>query len=224
MDSKTDKSYATRIEHFYLLLTTHIGKEKRMLQAFHKRVYRVNQFFLDILFLSSRLPWIIGAYQSKRVPWSIAEKIMLAVTAVNGCQHCARFHGALAQLSGVEAEEVANLLQMEIGARVSAYERPALQFAQEYAQTERNPSSENLLEFKNFYGDAIADDIMLYIRLILLGNLSGNTFDAFIARLTGKPVSHSRLFDEIIVATMAAPILAIVNGFAVWQNRKLSGA
>ncbi|MCX5850084.1 MAG: carboxymuconolactone decarboxylase family protein [Deltaproteobacteria bacterium] len=195
-----------------------------MSQIFHKRVYRVNQFFLDIFFLLNRLQLIIGAYRSKRVAWSMAEKIMLAVTAVNGCRHCARFHGALAQLSGVEAEEVAHLLQMEIGAQVSAYERPALQFAQEYAQTERNPSSENLLELKRFYGDAIAGDIMLYIRMILLGNLSGNTFDAFAARLAGKPFSHSRLFDEIIVATMAAPILAIVNGFAAWQNRKPSRA
>jgi hypothetical protein len=42
--------------------------------------------------------------------------------------------------------------------------------------------------------------------------------------LSGKTVSHSRLFDEIIVATAAAPILAIVNGFAAWQNRKRSRA
>lgn len=195
-----------------------------MSQIFHKRVYRVNQFFTDIIFLSCHLPRILGAYRSKRVPWSMAEKIMLAVTAVNGCRHCARFHGALARMSGVEAGEVAQLLQMEIGKQVSAYERPALQFAQEYAQMERNPSSENLLELKRFYGDVIASDIMLYIRMILLGNLSGNTFDAFVARLTGKSCSHSRLFDEVIVATLAAPFLAVVNGFAAWQNRKRSRA
>ena len=195
-----------------------------MSQTFHKRVYRTKQFFLDFYFILKNSQLIIGAYKSKRVAWSMAEKIMLAVTAVNGCQHCARFHGALAQLSGVEAEEVANLMQMEIGKQVGAYERPALQFAQEYAETERNPSPENLLELNNFYGDAIADDIMLYIRMILLGNLSGNTFDAFVARLAGKPVSHSRLFDEIIVGTIAAPFLAIVNGFAFWQNKKYSRA
>jgi len=58
----------------------------------------------------------------------------------------------------------------------------------------------------------------------MLGNLSGNTFDAFVARLSGKSCSRSRLFDEVIVATVAAPILAIVNGFAAWQNRKHSRA
>jgi AhpD family alkylhydroperoxidase len=190
------------------------NQEDTMSQPFHKRVYRAQQFLGDILFLLIRLPSIMSAYHSKRVPWPMAEKVMLAVTAVNGCQHCARFHGALAQLSGVDAEEVAQLLKMEIGKNVGAYEMPALRFAQEYAQTDRNPSNENLLEIKRFYGDAVAGDIMLYIRMIMLGNLTGNTFDAFVARLSGKSISRSRLYDEIIVSALAAPFLAILNGFA----------
>lgn len=192
-----------------------------MSQNVHKRVYKAKQFFRDIIFLLGRLPSIIKAYRSQRVPWPMAEKIMLAVTSVNGCQHCARFHGALAHISGVEAEEIAQLMQMEIGKCVNAYERPALQFAQEYAQTERNPSSENILELKRFYGVVIADDIMLYIRLIMLGNLSGNTFDAFVARLSGKSISHSRLYDEVLVSALAAPFLAIVNIFSSLHKRKL---
>jgi AhpD family alkylhydroperoxidase len=195
-----------------------------MSQIFHKRVYRTKQFFGDIFFLSIRVPSIINAYRSKRVPWSMAEKIMLAVTAVNECQHCARFHGALAQMSGVEAKEVAELLQMEIDKHVCAYEMPALQFAQEYALTERNPLAENLLEIKRFYGDVIVSDIMLYIRMIMLGNLSGNTFDALVTRLSGKSISNSRLYDEVIVSALAAPFLAIINGFAAWHMRKNSRA
>jgi AhpD family alkylhydroperoxidase len=193
-----------------------------MSQTFHKRVYRTGQFFGDIFFLLIRLPSIINAYRSKRVPWSMAEKIMLAVTAVNRCQHCARFHGALAQISGVEAEEIAGLLQMEIGRDVSSYERPALQFAQEYAQTERNPSAGNLVELKRFYDDDIVKDIMIYIRMITLGNLSGNTVDAFVERLSGRRISHSRFHDEIIVSVMAAPFLAVINGFAAWHKRRNS--
>jgi AhpD family alkylhydroperoxidase len=195
-----------------------------MSQMLHKRVYKTGQFLGDIFFLSFRLPAIINAYRSKRVPWPMAEKIMLAVTAVNGCQHCARFHGALAQLSGVEAEEVAQLLQMEIGRNVSSYERPALQFAQEYAQTERHPSAGNLLEFKRFYGNDIVNDIMIYIRMITLGNLSGNTVDALIARISGRRISHSRLHDEIIVSVLAAPFLAVINGFAALHKHRNSRA
>lgn len=194
-----------------------------MSQIFHKRVYRAGQFFGDIFFLSIHLPSIIKAYTSKRIPWPMAEKIMLAVTAVNGCSHCARFHGALARISGVEAEEVQKLLQMEIGKNVSDYERPALQFAQEYAQTERNPSAENLLELKRFYGDAIVEDIFLYLRMIMLGNLSGNTLDAFWARLTGKSAAHSRFHDEVIVSILAAPFMAIINLFAACCIRKNAG-
>lgn len=191
-----------------------------MPQMFHKRVYRTGRFFGDIFFLSVRLPSIINAYHSKRIPWPMAEKIMLAVTAVNGCKHCARFHGTLAQISGIEAEEIARLLQMEIGRDVSSYERPALQFAQEYAETERNPSAGNLLETKRFYGEAVFNDIMIYIRMITLGNLSGNTADALLARFSGRKIAQSRLHDEIIVSVLAAPFLAVINGFAAWHKRK----
>lgn len=191
-----------------------------MPQMFHKRVYKAKDFFGDISFLLRHLSSIINAYRSGRVPWPMTEKIMLAVTSVNGCVHCARFHGTLAHISGVEADEVAQLLQMEIGACVNDYERTALQFAQEYAEIRRNPSNENCLELRRFYGDKIADDIMLYIRLIMLGNLSGNTFDAFVARLSGKRVSHSRFRDEVVVSALAAPFLAVVNVFSYLHKHK----
>jgi AhpD family alkylhydroperoxidase len=188
-----------------------------MKQAFDKRVYTAGRFLLDVGYVLSRVPRIIGAYSSKRVPWPMAEKIMLAVTAVNDCKHCARFHGALAQLSGVEAEEIKALLQMEIGAQVSDYERPALQFAQEYAQTEGLPAQANLQELERFYGNAVARDIVLYLRMICVGNLTGNTFDALLARIKGRSVAHSRLFDELVVTILASPFLAFINGFAAWH-------
>lgn len=189
---------------------------------FHKRIYTSKQFFMDIAFLVSRLPSIVSAYLSKRVPWPMAEKIMLAVTAVNKCRHCARFHGALAHLSGVDIEEIAQLLRQKIGKNTGDYERPALLFAQEYAQTERHPSAENCAELKRIYGDSIARDIMLYIRLIMLGNLSGNTFDAFVARLSGKRVPYSHLYDEIIVSVLAAPFLAMINIFAILYRHRVT--
>lgn len=191
-----------------------------MQQTFDKRIYTAGRFFLDVASIISRVPRIIGAYSSKRVPWPMAEKIMLAVTAVNDCKHCARFHGALAKMSGVEAEEIKSLLRMEIGAQVSDYERPALQFAQEYAQTEGQPAQANLLELKRFYGQAIARDILLYLRMICVGNLTSNTFDALLERLKGRSVDHSRLFDELVVVITATPFLALVNGFAAWQGLK----
>lgn len=194
-----------------------------MNQTFDKRVYTTGRFLLDAGYIVSRVPWIIEAYSSKRVPWALAEKIMLAVTAVNDCKHCARFHGALAQLSGVEAEEINGLLRMEIGKQVNDNERPVLQFAQEYAQTEGRPAQSNLQELKRFYGEAIARDIVLYLRMICVGNLTGNTFDALLERLKGRPAMDSRLFDELVITILASPFLAFINGFAAWQGRKHSG-
>ncbi|HQP30152.1 MAG TPA: carboxymuconolactone decarboxylase family protein [Deltaproteobacteria bacterium] len=194
-----------------------------MRRAFDKRFYTTGRFLLDVASLVSRAPRIIEAYYSRRVPWALAEKIMLAVTAVHDCRHCARFHGALARLSGVEAEEIKGLLRMEIGAQVDDYERPALQFAQEYAQTEDRPSKENLQELKRFYGEAATRDILLYLRMICVGNLTGNTFDALLERLKGSPVRDSRLFDELVVTIVTSPFLAFINAFAVRQGRTCSG-
>ncbi|MEN6475984.1 MAG: carboxymuconolactone decarboxylase family protein [Syntrophaceae bacterium] len=188
-----------------------------MNQAFDKRVYTTGRFLLDAAYIISRAPRIIEAYYSKRVPWALAEKIMLAVTAVNDCKHCARFHGALAQLSGVEAEEIKGLLQMEIGAQVNDNERPVLQFAQEYAQTEGKPTQANLQELKRFYGEAATRDILLYIRMINVGNLIGNTFDSLLERLKGRPATYSRLFDELVIVITSSPFLVFINGFAAWH-------
>jgi len=55
----------------------------------------------------------------------------------------------------------------------------------------------------------------------MLGNLSGNTFDAFVTRLSGKSISHSRLYDEVIASALAAPFLAIANIFSSLHKRKL---
>ena len=49
-----------------------------------------------------------------------------------------------------------------------------------------------------FYGDRTASDIMLLIRVISFGNLLGNTFDAFPARLKGQKAENSSALLELM--------------------------
>ena len=56
--------------------------------------------------------------------------------------------------------------------------------------------------------------------MICVGNLVGNTFDALLERLQGRPVAYSRLFDELAVTILASPFLAFINGFAAWYKFK----
>jgi hypothetical protein len=49
----------------------------------------------------------------------------------------------------------------------------------------------------DYYKDKTAKHIILVIRMISFGNLYGNTWDAVISRLKGKPAPYSNILFEI---------------------------
>lgn len=187
-----------------------------------KRIYHFKSFFNDMGFLAPRLFAVIDAYRSARIPWSFAEKIMLATTAVNDCVHCARVHTRLAKASGVSEQEVIELLHSDIERTVDAYEYRALCFAQHYAETDRRPEPESIKALVDYYGEKKANDIMLYIRLIFVGNLTGNTFDAFRTRLRGRRHPDSSLSFELFLLLVAVPIIALIGAPLVLVMATLS--
>lgn len=56
---------------------------------------------------------------------------------------------------------------------------------------------------------------MAYIHAIYFANLSGNTFDALLARLKGYRVEGSHLWVELLCAPLTAPILLFIR----WKAR-----
>jgi len=175
-----------------------------------KRIYAgFTQFLVDIWFVICSLPQAWGTFIAKRVSRAFAEKIMLAVTAVNDCVYCSRGHTKLALISGVEQSEIDQLLEHDIGQSVNEYEATALAFAQHYAESERNPDPAALTALKDKYGEQIAQDIILYIRLISVGNLIGNTLDTFLARFKGDAPDDSNLFFELIFVLLL-PFVSII--------------
>lgn len=172
-----------------------------------KRVYTPILVLRDIGFMLRNMRRFKAIKRSQRVSDAFAEKIMLTVTGVNECVHCARVHTAAAQKSGVELAEIQALLSREINTDVQDYEYVALNFAQHYAQTDRNPDAEIKQELYNTYGNQIADDIITYIRGIYFGNLFGNTLDAFKGRFKGDRPENSYLLSELFVFVVAAIFL-----------------
>ncbi|RLA05630.1 MAG: carboxymuconolactone decarboxylase family protein [Gammaproteobacteria bacterium] len=191
------------------------------MKNYSKRVYSLGLFINDLLYVLLHTFQYIRAYSSGLIPWPMAEKIMLSVTAVNDCRHCARFHSTLALMSGVEEEQVKDLLAMEIKKNVAEDELLALAFAQHYAETERNPDPVRVKELYEFYGKAKTYDIILYLRFILLGNLAGNTLDAFYSRLKGRPAEGINFFSEIIIAAISWPVFTAFAIFSKWRLGKM---
>lgn len=83
------------------------------------------------------------------------EKIMMVVTAVNGCTYCTWFHAKQAVISGMGDKEIRDMFDLQFEASATEHELPALLFAQHYAETDRNPEPEMAAWLDAFYGEKL---------------------------------------------------------------------
>ncbi len=111
------------------------------------------------------------------------ERLMLAVTAVNGCRYCSWAHAKQALVTGITGDEVKALLTGEVGDSPAA-ELPALLYAQHWAESGGRPELAARTQLVETYGAEIVQAIELSLRTIQWGNLSGNTFDYILYRLS----------------------------------------
>lgn len=163
-----------------------------------KRIYGVgiNARLMDDFFMN------LGAFKraAKRgnVGREFEKRIMLAVTQVNGCEMCRYHHTAQALKQGMNKEEIDAILNAEFS-DVPDDEISALLFAQHYADTIAKPDAEAVGSFVEGYGKQKAEDILCYIRAIMVGNAQGNIMGAFKNRFKGKPEVGSTFFKEVSV-------------------------
>jgi AhpD family alkylhydroperoxidase len=167
-----------------------------MNKAFNRRIYNISSFKVAVADLLANLDDLRAARRGGRVSRAFAERIMLAVTQVNGCRYCQFGHARAALRAGVTPEEIQFLTTGRL-AELPAEEVTALFFAQHYAETVGRPGPDAWQHLVDTYGPDKAQDIVAYIRMITMGNLLGNTFDAFLSRLAWRPAPYSSLFQEL---------------------------
>ena len=166
---------------------------------YNRRIYITpKQFVAAINDILKHTDDLKAAARSKRIDHSFAEKIMLAVTQVNGCRYCDYGHTKSALQAGVPPEEIKKISTGELG-DFPEDEAIALYFGQHYAETGGKPEPDAFKRLIEYYGEQKANDIMAYIRMITFGNLMGNTFDAFLSRLRGNPASGSSTLSELAI-------------------------
>ncbi|MEA4933054.1 MAG: carboxymuconolactone decarboxylase family protein [Lawsonibacter sp.] len=113
------------------------------------------------------------------------ERLMLAVTEVNGCAMCSYAHTKMALESGMSIGEIENLLSGD-RSDVPPEELPAVLFAQHYADSRGRPSKEAWRSAADFYGEAKSLAILGAIRIIMLGNAYGIPAGSLIRRMSPK--------------------------------------
>lgn len=194
-----------------------------MPSRFNKRIYDLPAFRNDISTAIGNLDELREAGKSGRVSAAFRERIMLAVTNVNQCRYCNFGHTRAALAAGVSDADIRNLALGEFD-KLPEDEIVALIFAQHYAETGGDPDPEAWSKLQDTYGEDTARDIRVYIRMITIGNLSGNTFDALISRLKFNPAPDSSLTQELGVLLGAFIIIPYEIVKSRFQPRRRSGA
>jgi AhpD family alkylhydroperoxidase len=152
---------------------------------FRKRTYKsLSGFLRDLRFLFANRRRIRHVMREKSIDPRMRERLMLAVTQVNECRFCSRFHSRLALTEGMSPDEIGALLQGETGACPSA-ELTALLYAQHWADVEGDTGLDARNRLVAVYGQSVADDIELVLRVIKAGNYTGNTVDCLLHRVSG---------------------------------------
>jgi len=111
------------------------------------------------------------------------ERLMLVVTAVNGCRYCSYAHARQALSEGISEEEIESLGDTAFHGSPTV-EVPALLYAQHWAETDGEPDPAVRSSVADRYGEETLERIEIVLRMIRVGNLMGNTFDYLLYRLS----------------------------------------
>ncbi len=172
-------------------------------ETFNKRSYTLRLFLKDIKQLVRNFTYMKSAFEYERISKQFAERIMLAVTAVNDCEYCIYGHSGSSLKSGVWEEEVVSIMNLEYN-KSSFDEIVALNFAKHYTEANSKLTKKAYEELVNYYGFEKVNDILIFIQIVSLGNFLGNTVEAFEARRNGFVIENGSNFFETIAFLFAS--------------------
>jgi AhpD family alkylhydroperoxidase len=157
-------------------------------QSFYKRVYGIKDFYSILEEAVNSFTILRKARKKNILSKQFQERIMLAVTEVNGCEMCSYYHTKEALKSGMSEKDIQNMLQGELG-EITEEESIAIFFAQHYAESSANPDAEAWQRVVEFYGEEKAETILAYIKVIMMGNVYGLAAGSFLNRFKGVQVN-----------------------------------
>ncbi len=157
-------------------------------QSFYKRVYGIKDFYSILEEAVNSFTILRKARKKNILSKQFEERIMLAVTEVNGCEMCSYYHTKEALKSGMSEKDIQNMLQGELG-EIPEEESIAIFFAQHYAESSANPDAEAWQRVVEFYGEEKAEMMLAYIKVIMMGNVYGLAAGSFLNRFKGVQVN-----------------------------------
>jgi len=151
---------------------------------FKKRTYRsIKELFTDLYFPIRNRKQLREVKNKGLLSPAFQERLMLAVTSVEGCRYCSYFHSKLALKGGISQEEIGRLLSGDFQG-CPEEEALAVLYAQHWAESNTHPDPEAHQKLQEIYGSEKVEAIHLMLRMIRLGNLLGNTWDYLLYRIS----------------------------------------
>ena len=179
------------------------------------RIFTTSTFYKHLKISFANFSDLRKSRKTGNVNKAFSEKIMLAVTQVNGCRYCNYMHTKNAIDAGTSEAEINAMLNGELG-EIGNDESLALMFAQHYADTDGTPDKKTYENFVQHYGEQKAADILSNIRVIMAANIHGIAVDALHSRLKGKKMKESKLSNELGISLgilVLVPVAIIQVGF-----------
>ena len=186
-------------------------KEKHKIRNFEpkfgKNLYSVQESYWIFYKGIRTMKYMFKSKRKNELSPKFIERIMLAVTEVNGCAICSYAHSKKALESGMSNEEIEKMLSGIID-DVPTSEVAAVIFAQHYADTRGNPTRESWQRIVEIYGLSKAKGILGSIRSIMIGNAYGIAWSSFFNRLRSRPDQRSNLQYELsmMLGTILTPL------------------
>jgi len=154
-------------------------------QGFQKRYYtKISSFWNDFRFLITNRDQIKIAMRDPKIDSAFRERLMMAVTEVNGCRYCRTFHMEQAREAGISQDEINIYLLGAIPEDIPEEQKLAVCYAQHWAENNRDPDEDYLDQVREWYGDESFQSISMVLRMIWMGNLLGNTGDYLLFRIS----------------------------------------
>lgn len=134
------------------------------------------------------VPYMVSGEKKGILSAELRERLMMAVTEVNGCAMCSWYHTKTELETGMAEGEVRELLAGEFQ-NVPDTELTAVLFAQHYADTRGKPDKAAWDKLRAQYGQDAARAMLGAIRGIMLGNLLGMPSGSLMSRVGFKRFS-----------------------------------
>ena len=153
-------------------------------KQFNKRLYpNLREFLGDLGFILKRSDKMKVLMRAEVIDEQFRERLMMAVTGVNGCRYCSYYHTQLALSAGIDPHEL-HAMGEQCFEHSPADQQTALLYAQHWVESSAHPDPGAIECLRREDTPEQVELIELCLRTIRVGNLSGNLFDYLLFKLS----------------------------------------